>query len=200
MEFKSFVNGPFGTNSYLVYEEGTKNGFVIDPATAYQPLLDELKHLEIELCYIILTHGHSDHTGGIDFLKTAYPNVKVVASKKEHELLASRKMSYSRGSIYADIEVLDGETLDIGNLHLSFISTPGHTPGGMCILLENCLFCGDTLFFSSIGRTDLWGGDFETILKSIREKLFVLPDKTKCFPGHGNATTIAYEKENNPFV
>ena len=198
-EFRCFPNGPYTTNTYLVYETGTPFGFVIDPATAWQPLLDEIRHQGIELKYIFLTHGHSDHTGGIQFLRDAFPDVKVVASELELEVLSSRKMSFARGPVAVDVTVKDGETMDIGPMHLTFISTPGHTPGGMCVLLDDWLFCGDTLFFSSVGRTDLWGGNMEAEIKSIKEKLFVLPDKTKCFPGHGGATTIGFEKENNPY-
>lgn len=200
MEFKCFANGPFTTNTYLVYQPGTRDGFIIDPATGYQPLLEAVKALDIDLKYIMLTHGHSDHTGGLNFFKEHFPEVKIVASELERETLASRKMSFAREAYAADIEVADGQTLEIGSLKPKFISTPGHTPGGMCILLENCLFCGDTLFFNSIGRTDLWGGNTEKIISSIKEKLLVLPADTKCFPGHGGATTIGYEKENNPFV
>ncbi len=200
MEFTCYTNGPYSTNTYLVYEPGTADGFVIDPATPYKPLFEGLKSRGIDLKYIILTHGHSDHTGGIEKLKELYPDVKVAASVKEHDFLASRKMTFARGPVYADIEVEDGEEMDIGPLHLKFISTPGHTPGGQCVLIGKWLFSGDTLFFGSVGRTDLWGGDFDTEMRSIREKLLVLGDDVKVFPGHGPATTIAFEKENNPFV
>ncbi len=200
MEFRCFVNGPFQTNTYFIYEPGTADGFVIDPATPCKPLLEAIKHEGTKLGYIVLTHGHSDHTGGVDFLREAFPEVKVIASRLELEVLASRSKSFGGGQVAADITVEDGETLDIGGIHMKFISTPGHTPGGMCVLIKDCLFCGDTLFFSSIGRTDLWGGDLSTELASIRKKLFVLPDDTRCYPGHGSGTTIGFEKENNPFV
>ena len=200
MEFKCFANGPFTTNTYLVYEPGTHDGFIIDPATGYQPLLEAIKALDIDLKYIVLTHGHSDHTGGIAFFREQFPDVQVVASRLERETLASRKMSFAREPIAVDIEVEDGQQLQIGALHMTFLSTPGHTPGGMCILIDQHLFCGDTLFFTSIGRTDLWGGDTEKLLTAIKEKLLVLPGDPKCFPGHGGATTIGFEKENNPFV
>ena len=100
----------------------------------------------------------------------------------------------------ADLEVTDGDSLDIGAMHLTFIDCPGHTPGGMSILLGKVLFSGDTLFMSSVGRTDLPGGDWDTLIKTIREKLFVLPDDTVVLPGHMQETTIGFEKRCNPFV
>ena len=106
-------------------------------------------------------------------------------------------------SIVADISVKDGDTLDVGNMRLEFIMTPGHSPGGMCIRIGTVLFSGDsgdTLFQASVGRTDFAGGSMPLLIKSIKEKLFVLPDDTRVFPGHMGATTIGFEKENNPFV
>jgi glyoxylase-like metal-dependent hydrolase (beta-lactamase superfamily II) len=103
-------------------------------------------------------------------------------------------------ALSADRYVADGDTMKVGELELKFLHTPGHTPGGMCILAEDVLFSGDTLFEQSIGRTDFPGSSYQDIVKSIREKLFVLPDDTTVLPGHMGATTIGFEKENNPFV
>ena len=109
-------------------------------------------------------------------------------------------MQVGKGGITADIEVSDGDILKVGNIELKFISTPGHTPGGMCILTVNTLFSGDTLFKGSVGRSDFPGGDEEALLRSVREKLMALPDGTRVLPGHMEETTIGIERRYNPFV
>ncbi len=202
MKFQVFVNGPFRTNTYLVYDEDTRDCFIIDPAKEHQPLMDEIRHLKLTPSHIILTHGHSDHTGGIKWLKESFPDIILLASVLEKDLLLSRRMSFGPGDITADIYVKDGESFSIGSLNMSFISTPGHTPGGMCIYFEKekLLFSGDTLFFGTVGRSDLHGGDGEKLIESVKTKLLVLPEDVKVFPGHEEPTTIAYEKQFNPFV
>jgi glyoxylase-like metal-dependent hydrolase (beta-lactamase superfamily II) len=150
--------------------------------------------------YIILTHGHSDHTGGIKDLLNEFPDIKLVASEAERDFLKSNRLSYGSSEIECDLYVQDGETLKAAGTTLQFISTPGHTPGGMCIHVDGVLFSGDTLFRSSIGRSDFPGGDHKTLIHSIREKLFVLPESTRVLPGHDDESTIGYEVRNNPFV
>ncbi|MBR0517331.1 MAG: MBL fold metallo-hydrolase, partial [Firmicutes bacterium] len=128
------------------------------------------------------------------------PDIKVVASKKEEKLLYSRRDSYGKGGITADVWTHDGDVLKVGDMELKFISTPGHTPGGQCVLVDRTLFSGDTLFHASVGRTDLWGGSFEDLMDSITKKLFLLPEDTTVLPGHMDATTIGWEMRYNPFV
>ena len=165
-----YVAGSYRTNVYLVYDE-TKEAFIVDPGYEFKEIYDQIEKLDLNPKYIILTHGHGDHTGGIDLLKKTYPDIKLIASVKERKFLFNRDLSMGKGGIKADIEVKDGDELTVGDMKLKFISTPGHTPGGMCILLDNLLFSGDTLFRMSIGRTDLPGGKDEEIIKSITEKL-----------------------------
>ena len=202
MKIYQFVLGPIATNTYLVADENSKKCFVVDPAWPSKELKAKISAEGLTPEYILLTHGHGDHTGGIDDLKAAYPEIKLVASRKERSFLYDRHASQGKGGIKADKEVLDGEELSVGDILMQFLSTPGHTPGGMCIYVKQAglLFSGDTLFHTSVGRTDLPGGNFTELMSSIKEKLFVLPDDTNVLPGHDAPTTIGYEKRYNPFV
>jgi len=200
MKIKTFVLGEYQTNCYLVYDEDNKDAFIVDPGYESQNLIDEIKKNELKPQYIILTHGHGDHTGGIDFVKSNFPEIKLVASKLEKKFLYNRHASQGKGGIVADIDVSDEEHLKVGNMDLRFISTPGHTPGGMCILVDSILFSGDTLFCCSIGRTDLDGGNTLSLLTSIKEKLMVLDEEIQVLPGHDRYTKIGYEKRYNPWL
>lgn len=195
-----YVVGPIRTNEYLVYCEDQSDAVIIDPGAPNSLLYDDIKRLGLIPKYIFLTHGHGDHTDGLNEAKENYPDIKLVASKKEHNFLFNRKYSNGQGGIIADIEVHDGDDLSIGTMSFNFIETPGHTPGSMCILIDDVLFSGDTLFFGSIGRTDLPGGNETLIIKSIKEKLMCLNDNITVLPGHMKETSIGFERSYNPFV
>lgn len=206
MIVKGYYSGALQVNSYLVYDEETKKGFIVDPGGVNAGLLQKVEEEDIDILYIILTHGHGDHIGGVGVHQQAFPKAKLVACKKEEAFLKEPSLNCSKEtcgvsiSLDADLYVEDKDTLNIGNLTLHFIETPGHTPGGMCILVEGYLFSGDTLFAQSIGRTDFPMGSYSQLIDSIKTKLFLLPDETKVFPGHMGTTTIGYEKRHNPFV
>jgi glyoxylase-like metal-dependent hydrolase (beta-lactamase superfamily II) len=200
MNINVFSCGYLQTNCYLVWNESTKKAFIVDPGDVSPELKNFIKKEELIPEYIILTHGHGDHTGGIFDLRKAWPDVLTIASKKERKFLNDRKASYGAGGIECDIYVDDGQEMTAADTAIRFLSTPGHTPGGMCILMGRTLFSGDTLFRASIGRSDFPGGDHELLIRSIREKLLTLPEDTRVLPGHEEETSIGYEARYNPFV
>lgn len=205
MQIKRFSVGMICTNCYLIWDEKTKEAAVIDPGFISTPLSDYIKENGLALKYIILTHGHFDHVSGANSLKERYGG-KLVACEKEREFL--NDYSCTMLNIYGDDKnppkvdsyVKEGDVLALGETSLSVIETPGHTIGGMSILCEDVLFCGDTLFFEGVGRCDLKTGSMSTLVKSIKEKLFILDDNTRVLCGHGDETTIGYEKTHNPYV
>ncbi|MFV0517588.1 MAG: MBL fold metallo-hydrolase [Aminipila sp.] len=206
MQINCIPSGALGVNTYYVRDEITNKGFIVDPG-GFSPSMEDLikkDHCNVE--YIILTHGHGDHIGGVNDYKATFPTAKVMACIHEKDMLLDPRMNMSREccgkdiSIDADIWVNDNDTVKIGNMELKFLYTPGHTPGGMCILIDNVLFSGDTLFQQSIGRTDFPGGSFPQLKAAIHNKLFTLDDNITVYPGHMGSTTIGLEKRSNPFV
>ena len=195
----------FGTNTWLVWDEASREAILIDPAAPSEPLLSRIRELELKLSLIVNTHGHGDHIGGNDFFKKAL-GAKVLIHPADAKLLTNNSLNFSAylGSPLqlspADILAEDGETISLGSLSFTIIHTPGHTPGCICLHTGKFLFSGDTLFELSVGRTDFPGGSREQIQTSIRERLYILPDDTVVYPGHGPRTSIGMEKQNNPFV
>ncbi len=207
MRITNMPSGALQANTYLVVDEKTSEGFIVDPGGYNQALTRTVQENGIKIKYIILTHGHSDHICGVNEHKAEFPGCQVVAYRDEEAMLEDPNLNQSPGfgmpySTKADILVNDGDELEVGDATLKFIHTPGHTAGGMCIYVQDAkaLFSGDTLFCQSIGRTDFPGGSYPAIKDSIRNKLFLLPDDTKVFPGHMESSSIGFEKENNPFV
>lgn len=207
MRITNLPSGALQANTYLAVDEKTNKGFIVDPGGYNKVLTKEVRDNDVNIKYIILTHGHSDHICGVNEHKAEFPDAKIVAYKDEEAMLENPNLNQSPGfgvpySTKADILVSDGDELKVGDVTLKFIHTPGHTEGGMCIYVKEAkaLFSGDTLFRQSIGRTDFPGGSYKEIMDSIRKKLFLLPDDTNVFPGHMGTTSIGFEKENNPFV
>lgn len=189
------------TNCYLCKNKETGEGFIVDPGGNELKISTNISKMEMKPVAILLTHGHFDHIGAVEELKKRYNNIKVYVSKEEDRLMLDNRMNLSSYfgepmSVCGDEFIADGQRLNIADIDMKFILTPGHTPGSGCYYLEEngILFSGDTLFCASRGRTDFPGGSEAAILKSIREKLLVLPGETEVFPGHEYSTTIESEK------
>jgi hydroxyacylglutathione hydrolase len=206
MQVKSYMTGPLSVNTFLAIDEASGKAFLVDPGGEDKKLLKDVEDNNIKVEYIILTHGHGDHICGIKSYQEAWPEALVVAHESEADLLSQPNKNFSLVtcgfpvSIKPDITVKDGDEFILGESTIKFLFTPGHTPGGMSIYVKGNLFSGDTLFAGSVGRTDFPGSSFKELKKSIQEKLYVLPDETKVYPGHMGFTTIGSEKEHNPFV
>ncbi len=204
MRIDKIVEPYFGQNMYMLVDEESKKCAVIDPGGAVDKIFNYINKNSLELVYVILTHGHGDHIGAVNTIR-AKTSAKVVAHKDEKELLSDNRknLSYSMHcgpqELDADIYVSDKEKLELGNLKLSFIHTPGHTKGGMCIRVNDDMFTGDTLFAGSIGRTDFFGGDYKQLQKSLK-KLAKYEDNVKVHPGHGPSSTLGQEKRSNPYM
>lgn len=201
LTLKRFVLGPLFTNCYLVCEEATRKGVLIDPAAPSPEIRDYVRAKKIEVLYSINTHGHADHIAGD--LYFGYP---VLIHSLDEECLKdpvknlSGMMDSPLCPISPQFTIASGDRVEFGNSFLTVIHTPGHTPGSISLLCKEMLFSGDTLFFEGVGRTDLPGGSFEDIKASIQRELFGLPGETIVLPGHGEKTTISHEKNNNPFL
>lgn len=204
MKIEKIVEPYFGENMYILVDEKTKKCALVDPGGAKDKILNYIKSNSLQLEYILLTHAHGDHIGSVNYIKSK-SGAKVVAHSEEKELLLDNRknLSYSMHcgpqEVDADIYVNDKDKLDLGELRLSFIHTPGHTKGCMCIRVNNEMFTGDTLFAGSIGRTDLYSGSYKQIEKSLK-KLSKYEDNINIHPGHGPSSTLGIEKVSNPYM
>lgn len=206
MKIQTFVTGIIGTNTYVVYNEKTKEAFLVDPAACPKKMLAFMEEEGLDLKAVLLTHGHFDHIMGLEDLEKLY-KIPVYAGEREAELIVDAHWNqsdiYTKGYTFSDsVYLKDGEVLSVAGYDIQVLFTPGHTPGGVCYYIadEGILFSGDTLFHHSVGRTDFEGGSMSDLVRGIEEKLLPLPDETKVLPGHMEATTIGEEKKYNPFL
>jgi glyoxylase-like metal-dependent hydrolase (beta-lactamase superfamily II) len=205
MILDSLPTGPLQVNCYLIGCEKTRLAAVVDPGGDAEAILRLLKKHQLQLQLVFNTHGHFDHVGGNHRLIEA-TGADLLIHRADAPLLKLAAIQAANFGLSAELspapqrELLGGERIRLGELEIAVLHTPGHTPGGICLYVEDQVIVGDTLFADSIGRTDLPGGDYPTLIHSIREQLLVLPDATVAHPGHGPATTIGREKLSNPFL
>ena len=211
LKMEKFVFNSFQVNTYLVWDPETLEAAIIDPgcfSTQEKALISEFSgRNSLNIKYLLNTHCHIDHVLGNSFIKSKFDS-EFFAPEKDLPLLentaAQGKMFgiNTEDVIEPDKFLSEDLQLKLGEFEIRSLFTPGHTPGEFSFLFpaENKCFTGDVLFFESIGRTDLWGGDSEQLLDSLRTKLLMLPNETEIFPGHGPASTIGYEKDHNPFL
>lgn len=198
MIIKTIPTGAYEANTYVVMDEDSKEAVIIDNFGEFHKIDKVIKEFSMIPKAILLTHGHFDHVSGIDKLKEEY---KIPVYINENDW----KMIDKKADIFGEMEkpeffVKEGEEITLGNKTIKVIETPGHTPGGVCFLVEDHLFTGDTLFKQSIGRTDFVGGDSKLLLESVNNKLAKLDDNIKVYPGHGMSSTIGFEKVANPYI
>ncbi|GBE06691.1 MAG TPA: MBL fold metallo-hydrolase [Nitrospirae bacterium] len=204
MEIKKLMVGPLGVNCYIIADEVSKEAMVIDPGDEPDSITDLIKEAGYKITAIVCTHAHFDHIGAVGDIKKA-TGAKVLINENDMELYKSaREQAAIWGYEVDDMPdpdgcLAEGDSVNIGSLSFKVISTPGHSPGGICLYGEGIVITGDTLFQGSVGRTDFHGGDI-TKLKESFKRLLSLPEDTAVFCGHGPDTTIKREKEENLFV
>ncbi len=207
IDFDYKILGEIGTNCYLLYNKDNKRAVLIDPADEADKIMEMIAVKNCTLTAILLTHGHYDHIGAAVKVSKA-TKAPIYAGECEKEVLENPSINLSAMmgehaiSLIADKWLTDGEVIELAGITIRCIHTPGHTKGGMSYYVEdaNILFSGDTLFAASVGRTDFPTGSMSELVRSIKSKLLILPEHTKVFTGHGESTSIAYEKQYNPFL
>ncbi len=205
MILETLLVGPLGVNCYILADEKSKEGIVIDPGGNAGEILSVIKRLQIRVRAIVNTHAHFDHVLALSEVRAA-THAPFLLHADDVPLLSAAQASAGSFGVYVsqpeppDQLVKEGDEVVAGEIKLHVLHTPGHSPGAICLADPTRVFVGDTLFEGSIGRTDLPGGDYATLMSSIRDKLLSLPDSTVVYPGHGSSTTIGQEKTLNPFI
>jgi hydroxyacylglutathione hydrolase len=205
MILETVVVGPLEVNCYILGCEKTGEGVVIDPGGNPDRIITVFSGHGLKIIHVLNTHGHFDHVGGnrtileatgadlmiheadVPLLSRAFESAAVYGLRTENSPLPAHYL-------------VDGMVLPVGTYEIKILHTPGHTPGGCCLLADGIVITGDTLFADSVGRTDFPGGSTQTLMKSISEKLLNLPEDTVVYPGHGPSTTIGREKRHNPYL
>ena len=200
------VLGTVATNCYLALNEETREVIIVDPADMPEKIERTIEELHGKPAAVLLTHGHFDHIGGVEAVRSRY-GIPVCGVEEERQILSSGQLNLSEVfgpavTLEADIWLKDGQKLDLAGKQITALHTPGHTKGSACYYLpeDRVLFSGDTLFLGSVGRTDFPTGSMSTLVRSIQEKLLTLPEDTRVLPGHDEETTIGHEMRYNPYL
>lgn len=202
LKIETAVFGSLENNCYLLSDEKTGKRALVDCTDSSKKMIDFIGKKQLE--YILLTHGHFDHIGGVKTVKEL-TGARVVISKEDERMLSSSRDSLAafcgaqHNNAEADILVSDGDVLKLGESEIKVMSTPGHTRGGVCYICENAIFTGDTMFFCSCGRTDFPGGSEKDIVKSLN-KIAALSGNLTVYPGHDRPSTLDFERANNPYL
>ena len=197
--------GTLGTNCYLIISE-KGSGALVDPGAGGEKIAKILEKKNCALKYILLTHGHWDHTGGVRYLLGKYPEAECCIGKADREMITDEEKfsEMIRGNPWENHyipeakELVDGDKIELDELTFTVMETPGHSFGSVCFICQDAIFSGDTLFWENVGRCDLYGGSFDTMQASLA-KLAGLPGDYTVYPGHGQSTTLQYEREKNPY-
>ncbi len=204
MEVIKIHKHPIAANTYIAYDEEKKTGVIIDPSFGVETAVDAVINEGIKIEAVYLTHGHFDHIAGVESVRKAL-SIPVYVHKNDADMLFSAKKNHSDfygmeiATDPAEFVFQDGEILSAGGMECRVMHTPGHTMGSVCLIFDDVMFTGDTLFHMSIGRTDLDGGDFSEMEKSL-DKLAALDVDYRVYPGHEQSTSLFYEIDNNPFL
>lgn len=201
MKLDSLAVGLIGTNCYLLWDETAGNAAaIVDPGGSADQILAKIKQNNLDVKMILLTHGHFDHVLGVPDILAAYPGLPVYITETDYpEARDGGQFGYSMGEV-ASVRFYDeGDTVELGNLKIDVLRTPGHTPGSVTLRVEDVLFTGDTLFRGSCGRTDFPGGSFGDMQRSLK-RLADLPGDYRVYPGHEGSSTLDYERKYNPFM
>lgn len=198
MNLQKFVLGDYQSNCYILYDNF--KAMIIDPGYESKELMHFLDDNGLQVEVIYVTHGHIDHIGGVNALKRKFKNATVYAPIKDQYWYSRNPRLGLHETLLVDVYVKENDVVLFLDKTFKVIETPGHSYGSTILYFDKVLFSGDTLFKNSIGRTDLYLGDFRSIMDSIKNKMLTLPLDTIVFPGHGSETILKNEKENNPFI
>lgn len=207
LKIVTLVVGPIMENCYIIYDEKSLEGIIVDPGDEADRILTAVKNLNLTIKYIVNTHAHADHIGANKEIGEKL-KAKLAVHADDTAMLTDPQLNLSVAGYMgrliisqpADILLHEGDTIVFGNCEFKVVHTPGHTPGGICLVGENVVISGDSLFAGSIGRTDFLTGSMTDLISSLKEKIMTLDPNMQVFPGHGGTTNIGWEKQNNPYL